>query len=93
MGDFLIPKIFKFKESNINFGAYGNLTQEQKDFLINKSNVANGRTTFTTSSGEKVDLTSGQAIDPKVLEEMMKYEGMSDHDIMTESYSDAKLMV
>ena len=75
----------KFKESNINFGAYGNLTQEQKDFLINKSNVANGRTTFTTSSGEKVDLTSGQAIDPKVLEEMMKYEGMSDHEIMAQN--------
>lgn len=75
----------KFKESNINFGAYGNLTQEQRDFLINKSNVANGRTTFTTQDGKTIDLTSGQAIDQKVLQEMMKYEGMSDSDIMKEN--------
>jgi hypothetical protein len=75
----------KFKESNINFGAYGNLTQEQKDFLINKSNVANGRTTFTTQDGKTIDLTSGQALDQKVLQEMMKYEGMSDSDIMKEN--------
>ena len=75
----------KFKESNINFGAYGNLTQEQKDFLINKSNVASGRTTFTTQDGKTIDLTSGQALDKKVLEEMMKYEGMSDSDIMKEN--------
>ena len=75
----------KFKESNINFGAYGNLTQEQRDFLINKSNVANGRTTFTTKDGKTIDLTSGQALDQKVLQEMMKYEGMSDSDIMKEN--------
>ena len=75
----------KFKESNINFGAYGNLTQEQRDFLINKSNVASGRTTFTTQDGKTIDLTSGQALDKKVLEEMMKYEGMSDSDIMKEN--------
>lgn len=75
----------KFKESNINFGAYGNLTQEQRDFLINKSNVANGRTTFTTQDGKTIDLTSGQALDQKVLQEMMKYEGMSDSDIMKEN--------
>lgn len=75
----------KFKESNINFGAYGNLTQEQRDFLINKSNVANGKTTFTTQDGKTIDLTSGQALDQKVLQEMMKYEGMSDSDIMKEN--------
>ena len=75
----------KFKETNINFGAYGNLTQEQRDFLINKSTVANGKTTFTTSSGKEVDLTSGEAIDPEVIKEMMKYEGMSDHEIMAQN--------
>ena len=74
----------KYKESHIS-GAYSNLTQEQRDFLINKSNVANGRVQFTTSEGKKVDLSSGQNIDPKVLEEMMKYNGMSDRDIMEEN--------
>lgn len=74
----------RYKESHIS-SAYDNLTPEQRDFLINKSNVANGRVKFTTSKGEEVDLSSGQSIDPEVLAEMMKYEGMSDRDIMEQN--------
>lgn len=75
-----------YKESHINFGAYGNLTQEQKDFLINKSNVANGKVMFTTSSGKEVDLGKGEkGLDQELIKEMMKYQGMSDRDIMEEN--------
>lgn len=72
-----------FKEGNIS-SSYKNmgLSQEQIDFLINKSDVKDGKVMFTTSNGENVDLSSGQAIDPKVIEEMMKYSGMSDREIM-----------
>ena len=76
----------RYKEQNIS-GAYKGmgLSQEQIDFLINKSNVANGKVEFTTSEGQKVDLSSGQAISKAVLDEMMKYEGKSDRDIMEEN--------
>ena len=74
-----------FKEKNISQSVMAGLTQEQKDFLINKSNVANGRTTYTTTKGETYDLTKGEAVPKEVLEEMMKYEGMSDRDIMEEN--------
>ena len=72
-----------YKESNIS-SSYKNmgLSQEQIDFLINKSDVKDGKVMFTTQNGEKVDLSSGQAIDPAVIEEMMKYSGMSDREIM-----------
>lgn len=82
----------RYKERNVNFGALRTsdgkfLTQEQIDFLINKSQVKNGRTTFTTTDGETIDLSGagGQSLNSKVLKEMMKYEGMSDHDIMAEN--------
>ena len=81
----------RFKERNVNFGALRttdgkSLTQEQIDFLINKSQVKGGRTTYTTTDGKHTyDLTKGKSLDPKILEEMMKYEGMSDRDIMEEN--------
>lgn len=80
----------RYKERNVNFGALRtsdgkSLTQEQIDFLINKSQVKNGRTIFTTTDKETIDLTGGQTLNSKVLKEMMKYEGMSDHDIMAEN--------
>ena len=75
-----------YKESHINFGAYGSLTKEQQDFLINKSNVANGKVMFTTSSGQEVDLSKGEkGIDQELIKEMMKYEGKSDREIMEEN--------
>jgi hypothetical protein len=57
-----------YKESNIS-SSYKNmgLSQEQIDFLINKSDVKDGKVMFTTQNGEKVDLSSGQAIDPAVI--------------------------
>lgn len=76
----------RYKESHISNAYKGmGLSQEQIDFLINKSNVANGKIEFTTSEGQKVDLSSGQAISKAVLDEMMKYEGKSDRDIMEEN--------
>ena len=74
-----------YKERNISSSVMAGLTQEQRDFLINKSNVANGKVMFTTTGGKEVDLSSGGTIDKDVLEEMMKYQGMSDRDIMEEN--------
>lgn len=79
-----------YKESNINFGAFGNLTKEQRDFLINKSDVAKGgNVKFTTTDNKVVDLSNPSNVNQedfkKVLDEMMKYEGMSDRDIMEEN--------
>lgn len=74
-----------YKESHISSSVMAGLTQEQKDFLINKSDVANRKVMFTTTGGNKVDLSSGGTIDKSVIEEMMKYQGMSDHDIMAEN--------
>ena len=74
-----------FKERNISSSIMNGLTKEQQDFLINKSNVANGKVMFTTTGGKEVDLSSGGTIDKAVLEEMMKYQGMSDRDIMEEN--------
>lgn len=76
-----------FKEQNISSSVMAGLTQEQRDFLINKSNVANGKTTYTANVNGKsqtFDLTK-EAVPKEVLEEMMKYEGMSDRDIMEEN--------
>ena len=74
-----------YKESHISSSVMAGLTQEQKDFLINKSDVANGKVMFATTGGKKVDLSSGGTIDKSVIEEMMKYQGMSDRDIMEEN--------
>lgn len=76
-----------FKERNISSNVMAGLTQEQRDFLINKSNVANGKTTYTANVNGKAqtfDLTK-DVVPKEVLEEMMKYEGMSDRDIMEEN--------
>lgn len=78
-----------YKESHINFGAFGNLTNEQRDFLINKSDVANGKVKFTTVDNKEVDLSNPSNVNQedfkKVIDEMMKYQGMSDRDIMEEN--------
>ena len=74
-----------FKEQNISASVMAGLTQEQRDFLINKSNVANGKTTYTANVNGKsqtFDLTKGDIIPQEVLDEMMKYSGMSDREIM-----------
>lgn len=76
-----------FKEQNISSSVMAGLTQEQRDFLINKSNVANGKTTYTANVNGKsqtFDLTK-ESVPEEVLKEMMKYEGMSDRDIMEEN--------
>ena len=77
----------RYKEGRVNTSAYSGmgLSKEQIDFLINKSNVKDGKVMFQPTKGEAVELSANGKIDPKVIEEMMKYEGMSDHDIMAEN--------
>ena len=78
----------KFKESAMNKEAYKAMgySDEQIDFLINKSNVKNGKVMFTDMNGNEHELNGARGkIDDAVLKEMMKYEGMSDSDIMKEN--------
>lgn len=78
----------RYKESAMNKAAYKSMgyTDEQIDFLINKSNVKNGKVMFTDIKGKEHELNGANGkIDSKILEEMMKYEGMSDRDIMEEN--------
>ena len=77
----------KYKESHINTSAYRGmgLSQEQIDFLINKSTVKDGKVMFTDMNNNTTELSANGKINEKVLEEMMKYNGMSDRDIMEEN--------
>lgn len=75
----------KYKETQ--FGGQLNalgLNEEQKDFLINKSHIKNGQMMYTDINGKEHNL-SEEGISSEVLQEMMKYEGMSDHDIMAQN--------
>jgi len=79
----------QYKEQNIsprlrNMG----LSQEQMDFLINKSDVKDGKVSLTTANNETIDLgavsKSGEEM-KKLLDEMMKYDNMSEKDIMEQN--------
>lgn len=75
----------KYKETQ--FGGQLNalgLNEEQKDFLINKSHIKNGQMMYTDINGKEHNL-SEEGISSEVLQEMMKYEGMSDHEIMAQN--------
>ena len=76
----------RYKESHINTSAYKGmgLSQEQIDFLINKSNVKNGKVMFTDSNGKETELSANGKIDESVLKEMMQFEGKTDSEIMKE---------
>ena len=73
----------KYKENQFG-GARGNLTQEQWDFVMNKSFVENGRLYMTDKDGNKQDI-SGGITNTGLIDEMMKYANMSDHDILAEN--------
>lgn len=76
----------RYKKSRVNTSAYKGmgLSQEQIDFLINKSNVKGGRVMFTDSKGKETELSANGKIDESVLKEMMQFEGKSDREIMEE---------
>lgn len=71
----------RYKENRLGSSFKTMYTREQQDFLINKSFVENGRVYVTDKEGNKQDITNGK-LPSKILEEMMKYQNMSDRDIM-----------
>ena len=77
----------KNAEVNYKKNAYGatlgQFTQEQQDFILNKSYIdtKTGHLMINDVSGKAVDISKGQLND-KILEEISKFEGMSDSDIM-----------
>ena len=70
----------KYKE-NAYGAALGNLSTEQKDFVMNKSYVENGRLMINDASGNKHDITDGN-IDQQMLAELQKFDNMSEKQIM-----------
>jgi hypothetical protein len=79
----------KYKEEHIdprlrNMG----LSQEQIDFLINKSDVKNGQVSLTTANNDTIDLgavSKNSEEMKKLVDEMMKYDNMSEKDIMEQN--------
>lgn len=74
-----------YKEKNINFGAYGNLSEEQKNYLINTSQVKNGKVLHTyiddNGKAQQIDLSKGEG-SKDLIEKLTKFAGMSDEEIM-----------
>ena len=70
----------KYKENA--YGAkFANFSTEEKDFIMNKSYVENGRLYINDASGEKHDITNGN-IDQGIIKELQKFDNMSEKDIM-----------
>lgn len=70
----------KYKENA--YGAkFANFSTEEKDFIMNKSYVENGRLYINDASGEKHDITNGN-IDQSIIKELQKFDNMSEKDIM-----------
>ena len=62
-------------------GTFKNYSQEDQDFIMNKSYVKDGKLMINDASGKEHDISNG-SIPPEVLEELKQFEGMSDRDIM-----------
>ena len=70
----------KYKEGA--FGAtLGQYNQQQRDFILNKSYVENGKLMINDASGNKHDISSGKLSD-NMLQEMMKFTNMDDSELM-----------
>jgi hypothetical protein len=80
----------KYKEEHIDqrlINGMG-LSQEQIDFLINKSDVKEGKVSLTTADNKTIDLgavSKNSEEMQKILDEMMKYDKMSEKDIMLQN--------
>ena len=72
----------RFKERAFSplLNRYG-LTEDQKSFLINNGQVRNGELFYTDAKGEEHNVSRGD-INQTLLDEIRKFEGMSDKDIM-----------
>jgi hypothetical protein len=74
----------KYKENQ--FGStldrYG-LNEDQKNFLINNSQVKNGELVYTDAKGVEHNVNQ-EGISPKLIDEMQRIANMSDKDIMLE---------
>ena len=64
-----------------------NLSQEQRDYIINKSYVEDGRLKMNVN-GEARDISNG--IDADVLKNMMQYDKMSDKEILAQNAEQLK---
>ena len=70
----------KYKEGA--FGAtLGNYSQEQRDFILNKSYVENGKLMINDTYGNKHDISSGK-LPSDMLKEMMKFTNVDDSELM-----------
>lgn len=70
----------KYKESK--FGSrFGNLNEEQRDLIMNKSYVKDGKLMINDMNGKPQDISGGQ-IPPKLLEELEQFGRMDDRQLM-----------
>lgn len=73
---------FKERQFSPMLDRYG-LTEEQKNYLINNGQVRNGNLFYTDAKGVEHNISQGD-VNKTLLEEIRKFEGMSDKDIMIE---------
>ena len=73
-----------FKERRLGASFKTMYSQEEQDFLMNKSYVKNGQVYITDSKGKEHNINGGR-LPANILQDMMKYNGMSDRDIMEEN--------
>lgn len=70
----------KYKEGAFG-SALGQYNQEQRDFILNKSYVENGRLMINDVNGNKHDISNGK-LPENMLNEMMKFADMDDSELM-----------
>ena len=70
----------KYKEGAFG-GTLGQYNEQERNFILNKSYVENGRLKINDVSGKAHDISSGK-LDKKILDELTKFNGKSDRDIM-----------
>jgi len=77
------------KQAELNYkeGAFGarfntsRYTNEQKDMIMNRSYVENGRLMINDINGNKHDITEGK-LDERILSELSKFNDMEDSDLL-----------
>lgn len=72
----------KYKESAYG-GVLSNFSTEQRDFILNKSyvNTENGHLMMNDVNGKQIDISKG-GLTQELLEELQKFDNMTDRDIM-----------
>ncbi len=72
----------KFKQERFG-GNFSNFSQEQQDFIMNKSYVRDGQLYINDASGNEHNITNG-SLDSAMLKELTQYDNKSDKEIMVE---------